>query len=204
MHRGVSLCMIAVWALTASCVQTVFAAESQVVELSLPPPAQNDHEQAKSNLSGKSIYSSEKELDQARNRLRDELLQSRAADNQAWASVNSERLDRELADKKTLTRQSYARSGRNQVVQRSLENTRVSTSDAKILSEWARDQKIDPTQVPSVDDETRKKMLDQYRKQYPSSEAAKAMQDWISTGSVSEERKEARQFLKDKRTQKKN
>lgn len=185
----------AVIAVGAAQLPSAFADDPQVLELALPGADEGTAERSEA-LSGKGVYRSEKEIDRARARLREDLRQSRAIDNQAIAVLNSDIVDRETADRKTLARQAYARSGRNSIVERSLDNTHVSSEDARILSEWARDQKLNDKNASADADSTR--MMEQYRKRYPSSEAAKAMQSWISTGDVSAERKEARQVLKSK------
>lgn len=185
----------AITGVTVSSV-TAFADDPQVQELSLPSAGPEVADRGDS-LSGRGVYRSESELDRARARLRDDLRQSRAADNQAIAVLNSDIIDRDTAERKTLARQAYARSGRNAIVERSLDNTHVSSDDARILSEWARDQKFNENRKSlSSSDEDSRRMIEQYRKRYPSSEAAKAMQSWISTGDVSSERKEAREVLK--------
>lgn len=183
----------AVIAVGAAQLPSAFADDPQVLELALPGTGEGTAERSEA-LSGKGVYRSEKEIDRARARLREDLRQSRAIDNQAIAVLNSDIVDRETADRKTLARQAYARSGRNSIVERSLDNTHVSSEDARILSEWARDQKLNEKNGDSDSN----RMMEQYRKRYPSSEAAKAMQSWISTGDVSAERKEARQVLKSK------
>ncbi len=130
-------------------------------------------------------------LDKNRARLRQELQHSAALDKQADARNNLDKVDPALAEfRRQNAKRTYQERGRNELL-----TSGDATVDAKIISEWAREQRL------RNDEESNRRMQEELRKRYPATSAAQAINGWSEGEDITDKRAEARKILRERSEQ---
>lgn len=135
--------------------------------------------------------SRQQELDKNRARLRQELQRSAASDKQAKAKSDLDKIDPKIAEfRRQNAKRTYQERGRNELL-----TSGDASVDAKIISEWAREQRL------RNDEESNRRMQEELRKRYPATSAAQAINGWSEGEDIDDKRAEARKLLRERSEQ---
>ncbi len=151
----------------------------------------NDDEIADTRTIEELQRSRQQALDKNRARLRQELQRSAASDKQAKAKSDLDKIDPKLAEfRRQNAKRTYQERGRNELL-----TSGDASVDAKIISEWAREQRL------RNDEESNRRMQEELRKRYPATSAAQAINGWSEGEDIDDKRAEARKLLRERSEQ---